>query len=163
MADAMLLAAFLERAKLSKHLASLEEAGCADAADLAEAADDDLADCGLKKMELKRLRRTLTELGFGGSSPSLAAAVVAGAGAAVLCGSSSRSSGAYCTARQCAMPAPSREGNGAPISLTRYAKAQYAPPPSCCPGVNNCNPTKPVLFCSLFHHRVCSFCLENCL
>ena len=66
----MPLAAFLERAKLSKHLASLEEAGCVDAADLAEAADDDLAECGLKKMELKRLRRTLTELGFGGSSPS---------------------------------------------------------------------------------------------
>ena len=83
MADAMPLAAFLERAKLSKHLASLEEAGCADAADLAEAADDDLVECGLRKIELKRLRRTLTELGFGGSSSSLAAAVVAGAGAAV--------------------------------------------------------------------------------
>ena len=67
MADAMPLAAFLELAKLSKHLASLEEAGCADAADLAEATDDDLAECGLKKMELKRLRRHLAELGGGGS------------------------------------------------------------------------------------------------
>ena len=82
MADAMPLAAFLERAKLSKHLASLEEAGCADAADLAEATDDDLAECGLKKMELKRLRRHLAELGGGGSSSSspLGAAVAASPG-----------------------------------------------------------------------------------
>ena len=70
MADAMPLAAFLERAKLSKHLASLEEVGCTDTADLAEATDEDLTECGLKKMELKRLRRTLAELGFGGSSSS---------------------------------------------------------------------------------------------
>ena len=66
----MPLVAFLERAKLSKHQTSLEEEGYADATDLAEAADEDLAKCGLKKPEVKRLRRTLVELGGDGSSPA---------------------------------------------------------------------------------------------
>ena len=63
---AMALPAFLERARLAKHQASLDEAGFADSRDLAEATNEELAECGLKKPELIRLRRTLTEL----SSPS---------------------------------------------------------------------------------------------
>ena len=59
MASAMALPAFLERARLAKHQASLEEAGYADSTDLAEATDEELAECGLKRPELKRLRRTL--------------------------------------------------------------------------------------------------------
>ena len=68
MEGALPLAAFLERAKLSKHQASLEEEGYADTADIIEATDDDLAGCGLKKPELRRLRRTLAELGGGGAA-----------------------------------------------------------------------------------------------
>ena len=55
-------AEFLERAKLLKYQARLDEEGYVDMVDLAEAEDDDLAECGLKKPEVKRLRRTLAEL-----------------------------------------------------------------------------------------------------
>ena len=62
MSHAMALGDFLERAKLSRHKVRLEEEGYADATDVAQAADEDLAKCGLKPVELKRLRRTLMEI-----------------------------------------------------------------------------------------------------
>ena len=51
---------FLESANLSKHQAKLEEEGYEGLDDLRDADDKDLAACGLKTAEVKRLRRTLS-------------------------------------------------------------------------------------------------------
>jgi hypothetical protein len=53
------LAALLLAAKLGQHAVLLAEEGYADVADLADAEDADLAALGLKKPELKRLRKAL--------------------------------------------------------------------------------------------------------
>ena len=56
------MAAFLEEAKLSAHLKALSGGGYEELGDLAEAEDSDLLELGLKKPELKRLRRYLAKV-----------------------------------------------------------------------------------------------------
>jgi hypothetical protein len=56
------LAAFLAGAKLGAHAEALQGAGYGETADLEAAADDDLGDVGLKKPEIKRLRRDLAKV-----------------------------------------------------------------------------------------------------
>ena len=52
-------AAFLERALLTEHASGLQREGFREAADLRDAEDDDLVSAGLKKPEIRRLRRYL--------------------------------------------------------------------------------------------------------
>jgi hypothetical protein len=51
--------AFLERALLTEHASGLQREGFREAADLRDADDDDLVSAGLKKPEIRRLRRYL--------------------------------------------------------------------------------------------------------
>ena len=60
--EARSLSAFLAGAKLLVHEAVLRLGGYEEVADLAEAEDDDLVEMGLKKPEVKRLRRYLAEV-----------------------------------------------------------------------------------------------------
>ena len=56
------LSAFLAGSKLLAHEAGLRAGGYEEVADLDEADDDDLAGIGLKKPEVKRLRRYLAQM-----------------------------------------------------------------------------------------------------
>ena len=55
------MVAFLEEAKLTAFASVLHDAGYSELTDLREADDVDLGELGLKKPEIKRLRRYLEE------------------------------------------------------------------------------------------------------
>jgi hypothetical protein len=68
------LAALLARVKLERFAAALQEEGYVFVDDLADAEDGDLAALGLKKPEVKRLRKALAGGAMSPAPPSPAAA-----------------------------------------------------------------------------------------
>ena len=55
------LEAVLNEAHLNQYAQALREAGCVEAADLRDMDDDDFVSCGMKPIEIQRLKRIISQ------------------------------------------------------------------------------------------------------
>ena len=51
----------MNEAHLDQYAQALREAGCVEAADLRDMDDDDFVRCGMKKIEIQRLKRIISQ------------------------------------------------------------------------------------------------------